>query len=797
MAVSYSNELSLAVITTGTEAGTWGTLTNDNFQYALTQAIGGKATVTFTTTTTTLTPTASNGLQDFRALFLTCSGSPGAASTLVVPAINKLYIVKNNLTGGYDLTVKIGSSTGTVVPNGKTMFLYANGSDVVPTNDYFATLSTGGAFTVGSTTSFTASISGTTMTVSAIASGSIQLGQQISGLGVTSGTIVTGFGTGTGGTGTYTVNTSQTVSSTTITVVGTPSLFSGSVAIGTISTGLTYSSYTKTATKVTINGTGFNNFAASDVVYIDFSSGDATDGLYSVDASPAPTATAFTATPLFTPFPTGTTGGNVTSITKYNNSSTLFTSLVLPSVFGAAGTLGQYLISQGAGVPPKWESLTGVTGSWTVGGVLNANGNTNIGSPETVLTGCSYAISTTTATITKTAHGLSDGDSVNIVWSSDTGTAPPDGTYTVANKTDNTFEVTIASGSGTGDATPGTTVYKANIAYLNSQLYDDAESAGVSGYVLSSQGPNRPPLWIAGVPQLYNTNTKLSVDSNSSFSSRLPSEVSFTGSTSGASTTLTVSSISGGRIEVGQKVYGTNIVPGTTISAFGTGTGFNGTYIMSAASTGTVSGTVTVVPNPPLNFYPAFFTRAWLNCDPSSYTTVNGTYTWAGGTCTITYTNHGFETGDIVYLNFTSGAAAVNAARIFYTVTKQTDDTFTISGGPYTQATAANVSWYLVNLLQNGENGNIRRVSVGTQGAVIGVIVGFSVMFETAMPDDNYAWTASCGQDNFAQANYVSSPFAIAKSVWKSSKALYLAIYYAHNGFATNSPEDLSVVITR
>ena len=65
-------------------------------------------------------------------------------------------------------------------------------------------------------TSFTASISGTTMTVSAISVGSIQIGEVISGSGVTAGTTVTGLGTGTGGAGTYTVSASQTVASTTI-----------------------------------------------------------------------------------------------------------------------------------------------------------------------------------------------------------------------------------------------------------------------------------------------------------------------------------------------------------------------------------------------------------------------------------------------------------------------------------------------------------------------------------------------------------------------------------------------------
>lgn len=64
---------------------------------------------------------------------------------------------------------------------------------------------------------FTGEISGTTLTVTAVASGAVLVGAVLVGTGVTTGTRITAYGTGTGGTGTYTVDTSQTVSSTTIT----------------------------------------------------------------------------------------------------------------------------------------------------------------------------------------------------------------------------------------------------------------------------------------------------------------------------------------------------------------------------------------------------------------------------------------------------------------------------------------------------------------------------------------------------------------------------------------------------
>lgn len=65
--------------------------------------------------------------------------------------------------------------------------------------------------------SVTGSIATTVLTVSAVGSGQVYIGMAVNGTGVTTGTVVTGFGTGVGGTGTYTVNNSQTVTSTTLT----------------------------------------------------------------------------------------------------------------------------------------------------------------------------------------------------------------------------------------------------------------------------------------------------------------------------------------------------------------------------------------------------------------------------------------------------------------------------------------------------------------------------------------------------------------------------------------------------
>lgn len=66
-------------------------------------------------------------------------------------------------------------------------------------------------------TYFTGAISSTTLTVTGIAAGYLQVGSVITGTGVATGTIITALGTGEGGVGTYTVNISQLVVQTSMT----------------------------------------------------------------------------------------------------------------------------------------------------------------------------------------------------------------------------------------------------------------------------------------------------------------------------------------------------------------------------------------------------------------------------------------------------------------------------------------------------------------------------------------------------------------------------------------------------
>jgi hypothetical protein len=67
---------------------------------------------------------------------------------------------------------------------------------------------------------FTGSIISTTLTVTAVSSGTLALGQILSGSGIAANTVIIGLGTGSGGTGTYTLNNAQTVASESMTAAG-------------------------------------------------------------------------------------------------------------------------------------------------------------------------------------------------------------------------------------------------------------------------------------------------------------------------------------------------------------------------------------------------------------------------------------------------------------------------------------------------------------------------------------------------------------------------------------------------
>jgi hypothetical protein len=104
---------------------------------------------------------------------------------------------------------------------------------------------------------FTGSISGTTLTVTAVTQGTIGISQALFGANVTNETVITALGTGTGGVGTYTINQSQTVASTLMNSVAVASVLtasmSGTTMTVTASSGTLYPGQTIQGSTVSAN----------------------------------------------------------------------------------------------------------------------------------------------------------------------------------------------------------------------------------------------------------------------------------------------------------------------------------------------------------------------------------------------------------------------------------------------------------------------------------------------------------------------------------------------------------------
>jgi hypothetical protein len=238
----------------GTYVNTWDGPLNDDFGW-IDQAFGGVTSLNASGaspgTPATRPLTAPNDGSsptwgDYRSLILEVSGAMSNDVTFTVPyTVGGQWIVYNyttDATGGpWKVYIGLVGGTSVLVERGTRALVYSNKTggifavNNIPAADSVNTAAiqngavtlpkinssakaTAAEFNAGNlTASVTASIIATTMTVTAVASGSLVVGMTLSGTGVTAGTTITALGTGTGGTGTYTVSDSQTVSATTIT----------------------------------------------------------------------------------------------------------------------------------------------------------------------------------------------------------------------------------------------------------------------------------------------------------------------------------------------------------------------------------------------------------------------------------------------------------------------------------------------------------------------------------------------------------------------------------------------------
>lgn len=138
MATTWSS-LKIALMGAGDESGTWGTVTNANLGTAIEEAIAGSANVTFSSADVTLTLSDSTSSQTARNMRLNLTGTTGgSARELVVPAIEKMYVVNNGCAD--TVTIKVSGQTGVAVPTGKTVIVFNNGTDCTDAITYLRNL---------------------------------------------------------------------------------------------------------------------------------------------------------------------------------------------------------------------------------------------------------------------------------------------------------------------------------------------------------------------------------------------------------------------------------------------------------------------------------------------------------------------------------------------------------------------------------------------------------------------------------------------------------------------------------
>jgi hypothetical protein len=135
MASSYT-DIGTELMATGENAGTWGTKTNTNIQI-LEEAINGYVSQALTSSgTVALTYTDGSTGDVARHAVIALTGTITGNAVVTVPANEKVWIIDNQSSGAYTVTVKVSGQTGVTwgTSDKGTKILYANGTDVVDTN---------------------------------------------------------------------------------------------------------------------------------------------------------------------------------------------------------------------------------------------------------------------------------------------------------------------------------------------------------------------------------------------------------------------------------------------------------------------------------------------------------------------------------------------------------------------------------------------------------------------------------------------------------------------------------------
>lgn len=131
MPSTYSDRLRFELQGNGENSGNWGTLANGVFN-RIDEAIAGVAQVAMPSDAN-YTLTANDGSSDEarQAVLQITSVSLSMTRDIIVPTEEKVYLVYNNTTGSQSIRVKTSGGSGITIPNGKKMYVYCDGTNVV------------------------------------------------------------------------------------------------------------------------------------------------------------------------------------------------------------------------------------------------------------------------------------------------------------------------------------------------------------------------------------------------------------------------------------------------------------------------------------------------------------------------------------------------------------------------------------------------------------------------------------------------------------------------------------------
>lgn len=127
MASTYTS-LGFEQQTNGENSGTWGTIQND--KHDLVEEITADFTTQAVTSSDVVLTYANGATSVARHATIEFTGAKTANRTVTMPAVDKLWILKNSTTGAFTLTVLASGGTGIVIPPGVTTYAFCDGTNL-------------------------------------------------------------------------------------------------------------------------------------------------------------------------------------------------------------------------------------------------------------------------------------------------------------------------------------------------------------------------------------------------------------------------------------------------------------------------------------------------------------------------------------------------------------------------------------------------------------------------------------------------------------------------------------------